>query len=246
MRAPAHNFSILDKFNFQIPVVGIKFLVEKPKKMERLKGKMAFCEMLKLAQEGNVFYADQDNHDCGGGKHAIGAEVEAAYTNGQFGAGLNVFSGTRAASRMYQYIPGIARGRVNYISFGPLSKLDIEPDVIVILASAEQAEIILRASTYRTGKTWTSKWSAVMGCAWLLVHPYLTGEINYHATGFGHGMKRKKLFPPHMHLISIPFDLLPGMLQVLQEMPWVLPAFKPDGNEFVKKLCVKLGLIPRD
>jgi hypothetical protein len=27
----------------------------------------------------------------------------------------------------------------------------------------------------------------------------------------------------------------------LQEMPWVLPAYKPDGMEFVKRLLIKLG-----
>jgi uncharacterized protein (DUF169 family) len=245
MRLTKKDLSILDKFNFQVPVVGVNFLVKKPEKINRLKGKMAFCEMLKLAQEGSVFYSGLDNHDCGGGKHVIGGEVEPAYTTGQFGAGLNVFCDAPTASNIYQYLPTIEKGKVNYVSFGPLSKLDVAPDVVVIVADAEQAEIILRASTYRTGKIWDSKWSAVIGCAWLMVYPYLTGKINHHATGFGHGMKRKKIFPPNMHVIAIPSNLLPEILEVLQEMPWVLPAFKPDGSEYVRKLCVKLGIIPR-
>jgi hypothetical protein len=58
-------------------------------------------------------------------------------------------------------------------------------------------------------------------------------------------MKRKKMFPPNMHLISIPKNLFPEILQVLQEMPWVPPAFKPDGSEYVRQLCIKLGLIKR-
>jgi hypothetical protein len=58
-------------------------------------------------------------------------------------------------------------------------------------------------------------------------------------------MKRKKLFPANMLLISIPFDILPELTRVLKEMPWVPPAFEPNGSEFVKKLCIKLGLIPR-
>jgi hypothetical protein len=28
----------------------------------------------------------------------------------------------------------------------------------------------------------------------------------------------------------------------LQDMPWVLPAYEPDGTEFVKQLLNKLGL----
>jgi uncharacterized protein (DUF169 family) len=245
MSVMKEDLSILDKFAFQVPVVGVNFLVEKPEKMERLKGKMAFCEMLKLAQEGNVFYSGLDNHDCGGGKHVIGGEVETAYTSGQFGAGLEVFCDAHTASNMYNYLPSIEKGKINYVSFSPLSQLDAVPDVTVIVADAEQGEIIMRASTYRTGENWNSKWSAVIGCGWLLVYPYLTGKINHHATGFGHGMKRKKLFPPNMHLISIPSNLLPEILQILREMPWVPPAFKPGGSEYVKQLCVKLGIIPR-
>jgi hypothetical protein len=40
------------------------------------------------------------------------------------------------------------------------------------------------------------------------------------------------------------FELLPSMLKTLQEMPWVLPAYKPDGMEFVGRLLSDLGLMP--
>jgi hypothetical protein len=66
--------------------------------------------------------------------------------------------------------------------------------------------------------------------------------LNYFITGMGHGMKRRELFPAGRQIISIPFDLLPSLLQTLQEMPWVLPAYKPDGAEFVGKLMDKLGI----
>ena len=89
---------------------------------------------------------------------------------------------------------------------------------------------------------WSSKFSAAIGCAWLFVYPYTTGEMNYTVTGLGHGMKRRKLFPEGRQLVSIPFDLLPSILQSLQDMPWVLPAYEPDGNEFVKHLLANLGV----
>jgi len=57
-------------------------------------------------------------------------------------------------------------------------------------------------------------------------------------------MKRRKLFPEGQQLVSIPFDLLPSMLQALRDMPWVLPAYEPDGLEFVKRLLVQLGMTP--
>jgi hypothetical protein len=55
-------------------------------------------------------------------------------------------------------------------------------------------------------------------------------------------MKRLKLFPEGMQLISIPFNQRSSMLETLREMPWVPPPLRPDGLEYVKKLRSKLGL----
>jgi uncharacterized protein (DUF169 family) len=135
-------------------------------------------------------------------------------------------------------------GVVNSIALSPLNKLPFDPDVLIILSKTSQTEILLRAMSYRTGKMWSSKYSAAIGCAWIFVYPYITGELNYTVSGLGHGMKRRKLFPEGHQLVSIPFDLLPSILQTLQEMPWDLPAYKPDGMEFVRRLLVKLGITP--
>jgi uncharacterized protein (DUF169 family) len=206
---------------------------------------MALCEMLKKAQEGNVFYADKENHTCGAGPHVLGqAEASEAFISGRFGAGLKIFEEPRSASRLYQYIPRILKGAVHSVAFSPLNKLSFVPDVLVLLAKTSQTEIILRAMSYRTGQMWSSKLSAAIGCAWILVYPYITGELNYTTAGLGHGMKRRNLFPEGHQIISIPFDLLPSMLQTLQEMPWDLPAYQPDGLEFVRRLLIELGIAP--
>ena len=239
------DLAVLDKFDFDVQPVGIKFLVKRPDMVKRLNENMALCEMLKRAQEGNVFYADKENHTCDAGPYVLGqADAPEPFISGEFGAGLRIFEDARSASRLYHYIPRIGKGVVNYIAFSPLDKLPFEPDVLIILAKTRQTEILLRAMSYRTGKMWLSKCSAAIGCAWIFVYPYLTGELNYTTTGLGHGMKRRKLFPEGHQLVSIPFDLLPSMLQALRDMPWVLPAFQPDGPEFVTRLLVKLGITP--
>jgi len=239
------DLAILAKFEFDVQPVGVKFLAKRPDRIERLNENMALCEMLKKAQEGNVFYADKENHTCDAGPYVLGqADAPEPFISGRFGAGLKIFEEPRSASRLYLYIPRIGRGVVNYIAFSPLDKLPFEPDVLIILAKTSQTEILLRAMSYRTGKMWSSKFSAAIGCAWIYVYPYLTGELNYTTAGLGHGMKRRNLFPEGHQLISIPFDLLPSMLQTLQEMPWVLPAYKPDGMEFVRRLLIELGITP--
>jgi uncharacterized protein (DUF169 family) len=239
------DLAILDRFDFDVQPVGVKFLAKRPDMVERLNENMTLCEMLKRAQEGNAFYSDKENHTCEAGLYVLGqADVPEPYINGEFGAGLKIFEEPRSASRLYQYVPRIGKGVVNYIAFSPLNKLSFDPDVLIILSKTSQTEILLRAMSYRTGKMWLSKCSAAIGCAWIFIYPYLSGELNYTITGLGHGMKRRKLFPEGQQFVSIPFDILPSMLQTLQDMPWVLPAFKPDGLEFVRKLLIELGITP--
>jgi uncharacterized protein (DUF169 family) len=237
------DLAILEKFNFEVQPVGVKFLAKRLDMVERLNGNMALCEMLKRAQEGDAFFADKENHTCEAGLYVLGqADAPEPYVSGEFGAGLKIFEEPRSASRLYQYISRIDKGVINYVAFSPLNKLLFDPDVLIILAKTSQTEILLRAMSYRTGKMWSSKFSPAIGCAWIFIYPYLTGELNYTITGIGHGMKRRKLFPEGQQLLSIPFDLLPSILQTLQDMPWVLPAYESDGVEFVRRLCKELGI----
>ena len=239
------DLAILDKFEFDVPPVGVKFLTKRPEGIARLNDNMALCEMLKKAQEGDPFFVDRENHACDAGLYVLGqADAAEPYISGEFGAGLKIFEDARSASRLYQYIPRIGKVAVNYVAFSPLDKLPFDPDLLIILAKTGQTEILLRAMSYRTGKIWLSKYSPAIGCAWIYAYPYLTGELNYTVTGLGHGMRRRKLFPEGQQLVSIPFDLLLPMLQALRDMPWVLPAYETDGEEFVKRLLVKLGIAP--
>ncbi|MCJ7683772.1 MAG: DUF169 domain-containing protein [Desulfobacteraceae bacterium] len=245
MTLTKQDFAILDKFDFDVQPVGVKFLAKQPNKVERLVENMAFCEMLKRAQGGSAFFADIENHTCEAGLYVLGqADSPEPYISGAFGAGLKIFEEPRSAGRLYHYIPKIGRGVVNYVAFSPIEKLPFNPDVLIILAKTNQTEILLRALSYRTGKMWVSKFSPAIGCAWTYIYPYLSGELNYFITGLGHGMKRRKLFPEGRQIISIPFDLLSPMLQTLQDMPWILPAYKPDGMEFIRQLLIKLDIPP--
>jgi len=237
------QIAILEKFGFDLPPVGVKFLAKVPDMVEPIEEKMAFCEMLKRAQQGDAFFADAENHACEAGLYVLGqADAPEPFINGEFGAGLQIFEEPRSASRLYQHIPKIGRGVVHYVAFAPLDKLHFDPDILILLADTRQTEILLRALSYRTGQMWISKYTPAIGCAWIYIYPYLSGELNYTISGLGHGMKRRQLFPEGRQIISIPFDLLSSMLQTLQKMPWVLPAFKPDGMEFVKQLLARLGL----
>jgi uncharacterized protein (DUF169 family) len=239
------DLAVLDRFAFDVPPVGVKFSAKQPDGIERSAEKTALCEMLKKAQQGDAFFVGAENHACEAGLYVLGqADSPEPFISGEFGAGLQIFEEPRSASRLYLHIPRIGRGVVNYVAFSPLDKLSFDPDLLILLADAGRTEILLRAMSYRTGEMWESKFTAAIGCAWTYIYPYLSGKLNYSITGLGHGMKRRKLFPEGRQIVSIPFDLLPSMLQNLQRMPWVLPAYKPDGMEFVGRLLTDLGMSP--
>lgn len=237
------DINVLNRFDFELPPVGVKYFIQRPDMVDRLDEKTTLCQMLGWAQQGRVFYADPDNHTCEAGSYVLGQTgVKEAYRNGEYGAGLQVFESPRSAARLYEHIPTIARGVVKYVGFAPLDKLPFEPDLLVVLADVSQAEILLRAMSYVTGEMWFSRYTAAIGCSWIFVYPYLHGQINYVTTGLGFGMRRRKIFPEGRELISIPFDRLPFLLQTLEVMPWVPEPYKADGAEYAKNLRIRLGL----
>jgi len=215
------GLSIFNKFNFDRPPVGVKFLPNKPGGLNRLDKVLDFCEMLPEAQEGNAFYVTRENFTCVGPLILGMIEHEPIFESGRVGPRLEILKDVRANQRIYHVIPKLKKGAVNYVAFAPLDKLTFEPDVLVVTANVSQAEILLRALSYSSGRMWSAKGTTVIGCAWLYIYPYLSGELNFTVTGFGHGMKARKLFPEGLILMSIPYDLLPGMVKNLRDMKWI-------------------------
>jgi uncharacterized protein (DUF169 family) len=235
---------VCGKLDLEKAPVGVKYSVEAPPGIQQLDGTKRLCEMLRHAQEGNAFYAAPENHLCGAALYALGKDLPPVYTSGEYGAGLECYDSPRTASRLYDHIPRLqARRNIDYVTFSPLEKLTYDPDLLIVSTREEQSEILLRAMSYSTGKMWTSKSTGVIGCAWLFVYPYLTGELNYTPI-LSLGMRALNVFPPGRHLISIPFDILPGMLESLRKMPLTLPALQPGGDQFRKRLLERLGLDP--
>jgi uncharacterized protein (DUF169 family) len=236
MSSSQQDLSIFNKFNFEKPPVGVKFLPTKPKGIKRLNKILDFCEMLVEAQNGAPFYARKEDFTCVGPLLLGMVDGDPIFESGQVGPKLEVFKEARANRRIYQVIPRLASGTVNYVAFSPLDKLSFEPDVLVVTANTSQAEILLRAASYTSGKMWSSKGTPVIGCAWLYIYPYVSGELNFTVTGFGFGMRARRLFPEGLLLISIPWDLLPSMVQNLQDMKWVPHSYTIGREEHKRKV----------
>ncbi len=230
------SLSIFNKFNFERKPVGVKFMPTKPEGIEKLNKILDFCEMLKEAQEGDSFYATKEEFSCIGPILLGMVDHDPIFESGMVGPKLGVFQNSRANRRIYDVMPKLERDTVNYVAFSPLDKLTFDPDLLIVTANTSQAEILLRAHSYRTGKMWSTKGTPVAGCAWLYIYPYVSGELNFTVTGLSFGMKSRQLFPEGMILMSIPWDLLPGMIQSLQEMEWVPHSFTIGREEHKKKV----------
>lgn len=224
---------LFGRFKFEISPVGVKFLNIRPPEINPLDKVMDFCEMLKEAQNGSDFYVTKDNFTCIGPLILGMIENEPIFEQGRVGPRLGIFKEERANRRIYQYLPRLPRNSVTYVLFSPIEKMNFEPDLIIILATVEQAEIILRAKSYTTGEFWSAKGTPVAGCAWLYIYPYLTGDINFTVTGFGFGMKSRRLFPEGRILMTIPWDKIPQLVTNLQEIEWIPESYNlgPEGHK---------------
>jgi len=228
------DLSIYGKLNLEKPPVAVKFLPTRPKGIEQLEKNLSFCEMLKEAQEtGTPFYFAKENETCLG-KALLGMEDLPEFAEGgQIGIKLEIFQEARANSNLYQHLPILPRGIVNYVAFSTLDKLAFEPDLLVLLTNASQAEIVLRAMSYSSGELRESKTTGVLGCAWVYLYPYRSGKVNYMVTGLAFGMRAKEVFEEGQILISIPYNWIPIIAQNLREMKWVLPSYTEGREKFL-------------
>ncbi|MBN2570474.1 MAG: DUF169 domain-containing protein [Deltaproteobacteria bacterium] len=223
MKGTRSDYSILNKFRFQWKPVGMKYLLNRPEGMPKLDTSMPICRMFREAQDRDPFFAAGDNFTCMERLLLGMMEPEPFFESGEIGAKEKIYQEPRANRRIYDEVPKLAKNTVRYVAFSSIDKVSFEPDVMVITANTEQAEIILRALSYSSGKPLTTKITPVLTCAWIFVYPYVTGETNYTITGLGYGIRLQKLLPEGLVLISIPFDRIPMLIENLKEMEWILP-----------------------
>ena len=223
MGSKRQDYSVFDKFNFERNPVGVKFLLNKPDGLEQTDKVMPICRMFVETQKSSPFYAGKNNFSCVDRVLLGMMDPDPTMESGQIGFKEKIYQEARANSRIYNYVCKIPKGTVRYVAFSSIDKLNFDPDLLIIIAKPSDAEILFRALSYSTGKPLTSKITPVLSCAWIIVYPYITGELNYTVTGIGYGISMQKILPEGLFLISVPYDLIPMLINNLNEMEWVLP-----------------------
>jgi uncharacterized protein (DUF169 family) len=227
------DYSIFEEFHFERSPVGVSFSLKKPEGIRQLDKHLGVCEMFKEAQTSEPFYAAVENVQCG--TQVMGMTgFPPVMESGQLGSEFSMFKTPSANRRVYDYVPVIPRDTVRYITHSSLDKLTFDPDVLIFTANPTQAEIILRASSYSDGRMWNARGSTCLACAWFYAYPYLKGELNYGISGLGFSMKARQVLPEGLVIISIPGEMLPMMIENLQEIEWEPHWFSLGRDGFVQ------------
>ena len=230
MNEMRNDYSQFMRLGLELPPVGVKFSYFKPEGIAPLESdkNISWCEMLKLAHAENCsFYFSKAHTETCVGKILLGMEDMAPFAEaGEIGERLGMFEEPRCNRHFYQFVPKLAKGTTNYVLFAALGKLTFEPDVLVVAAKPEQAEIVMRAMTYSTGEMYQSCCTPVMGCAWLMLQPYITGKVNFIVPALVHGLHGRQLYASDTLLIGIPYQWIPTVITNLSRMTHHLEGHK--------------------
>lgn len=221
--------NLIGKLPLPYKAVAVKMCFEKPDCDHYEGKKSAFCTYVNQAQvSGKKFYISKDDDECYG-KLAMGMiEKPPVTASGQAGYDFGCYATPGACRNLYQNLPIIEPNTVNFVEFSPVELCDFDPDLIVFVADLPAADIIMRATSWISGDLWESKSSPVLSCSWMYAYPVISGKVNHITTGFYHGLKRRKIYPEGLRMISVPYQKLPEFEKALGEMDWTLIAFRED------------------
>lgn len=218
------------KLKMEFPPVAIRFHAVRPKSLTPYDGeKLAFCQYVKYAQTcGKTFYISKEDDACYG-KMVLGMIPKPPATaSGQAGFDFEIYRSPIANQQLYQKLPILEPGTVNYVQFSTVENCDFNPDLVICVADFPQSDILMRATSYISGDLWESKSSPVISCAWMYAYPVISGKVNHITTGFYHGLKRRKAYPQGLRMIAIPFQKIDEVVTALSEMPYTPIAFRED------------------
>ena len=210
-----------EKLNLTYPAVAVKFCRNRPKGFPQVEGSDKLCLYLLKCQKENTAFCVAAENECCMGSYALGFRpLDDFHGSGEVGFRTGAFRTAAANSHLYYEAPTLKTGVTNFVVFCPVSKCSFDPDLIVCVTETSTAQVLLRASSYRSGDIWESKCSYVMSCAWTYAYPYLSGKVNHLFTGMHLGLKMFGDYPAGLHIISIPYQKIDEMVDSLYEMGW--------------------------
>jgi uncharacterized protein (DUF169 family) len=155
---------------------------EIPPGMTEIDQVIKHCMMVSLARnEGRIFYATADKHECNGGGWALGLkDLTPSLKTGKFYFKLGKYASTPACKRTMNSIPHLGTGDTYATMYAPLEKTTFTPHVILVVTSPWSMLKLAQASLFKLGGRMHAEFSGIQSvCSDSVAQTYLTGKPNF-------------------------------------------------------------------
>jgi len=200
--------------------VAFRFATKKeeiPAGMEKIDKTLRHCSMVGLARnEGRIFYALPDNHECNGGAWSLGLrEITETLKTGEFYYKLGKFESAASCKRTIDRVAHLRPGDTCATLYAPLEKTPFDPQVILIVANPWAMLKLSQSNLFRMGGRIHAEFAGIQSvCADACAQTYLNGKVNF-SLGCDGSRKFSGIEDGEM-VIGIPAELLPELTEALQ------------------------------
>ncbi|WP_321506589.1 DUF169 domain-containing protein [uncultured Methanoregula sp.] len=200
--------------------VAFRFATKKeeiPAGMEKIDKTIRHCSMVGLARnEGRIFYALADNHECNGGAWSLGLrEITETLKTGDFYFRLGKFESAGSCKRTIDRVAHLNCGDTYATLYAPLEKTPFDPQVVLIVASPWAMLKLSQSSLFRLGGRINAEFAGIQSvCADTCAQTYLNGKINF-SLGCDGSRKFSGIEDGEM-VMGIPAELLPELTEALK------------------------------
>jgi uncharacterized protein (DUF169 family) len=180
------------------------------------------CQSVMRARKGEKLLLTGDKHACPVGGSALGIlPIPDKVRSGEFHYNIGMFDTVAAAKKMIDERPELECGSIIATAVSPLSKTEIEPDVIIVTGTPEQMYWLLpvAATFFQGGKMVVEMEPFQASCAYSTVYPYLHDTLSLSIGCYG-CRKSTDLEPSEM-LVGFPANKLEQIVATLERVKGV-------------------------
>jgi len=153
---------------------------EIPEGIPELEETTRHCRMVSLAREGQVFFAPDAKHQCGGGAWALGLrEKGETLRTGQHYFKLGKYETINASRRTMEGVPSLPKETYATL-YAPLEKATFEPSVVIIFAKPLAMLKLAQSTLCKTGGRIYPEFAGIQSiCSDAAAHVLLSGKPNF-------------------------------------------------------------------
>lgn len=211
---------LMETLGIQKKPIAVKFLrpgESVPQNFKVPQRRMRFCQAVMEATWGKALAIQPTEMACGPGPGSFGAPVKENVFKGNVHHALGLFEKPEAAVRCLSANTKMMPGSIAHVLVAPLELGLMDPDVVILRVSPEQAMWLCQTWTYPEGHHLKiDLQTEACVCSGIAVSTYLKNEIQI---GLGcYGSRSATDMDPGEILVGIPGSLLERTVEVLTKM----------------------------